>query len=109
MHKYFIGFDKLIGRQLITVLYYLGLAGIALGLLAGVFGGLGTMVSFSFFGGIGMVIGSIIGAAIAVLFWRFMCELYLLFFRMAEDVRDLKTAKLGTPPAAPTPSEPPVA
>ena len=101
MINYFIGFDKLLGKQLITILYYLGLAGIALGLIAGVLGGLGMMVGVSFFGGVGMILGSVIGAAIGVLFWRFVCELYVLFFRMAEDLRDLKQAKLpSVPPAA---------
>ncbi|MFN4023254.1 MAG: DUF4282 domain-containing protein [Hyphomonas sp.] len=92
-----LSFDKLIGTKLIKVLYYLGLIGIALGLIAGVLSGLGTMVSFSFFGGIGLVIGSVIGAAIGLLFWRFVCELYMLFFRIADDVRDIKNAK--APPA----------
>lgn len=95
-----LSFDKLIGTKLITILYYLGLIGIVLGLIAGVLSGLGTMVSFSFFGGIGMVIGSIIGAALGLLFWRFMCELYMLLFRMADDLRDIKAAK-AVPPSVP--------
>ena len=94
MLKQFLTFDKLIGARLITILYYLGLIGIALGLIAGVLSGLGTMVSYSFFGGIGMVIGSLIGAAIGLLFWRFMCELYLLLFRMADDLRDIRAVKV---------------
>ncbi|MFN7056406.1 DUF4282 domain-containing protein [Hyphomonas sp.] len=102
MHTYFIGFDKLIGRQLITIIYYLGLIGIAFGFLAGVLGGLGMMVGVSFLGGIGMVIGVTIGSVVGVLFWRFICELYLLFFRMAEDVREIRDAKTGASPASPT-------
>ncbi len=92
MVNQFLTFDKLIGSKLITILYYLGLIGIALGVLAGIFGGLGTM-GYSFFGGLGMVIGALIGGVIGLLFWRFMCELYLLLFRMAEDLRDIKAAK----------------
>lgn len=89
MLNYFIGFDKLLGRQLITIL------------IAGLLGGLGMMFGVSFFGGVGMIIGSVIGAAIGVLFWRFICELYVLFFRMAEDLRDLRSTKLPSgPPAA---------
>ena len=94
MLNQFLTFDKLIGARLITILYYLGLIGIALGLIAGVLSGLGTMVSYSFFGGIGMVIGSLIGAAIGLLFWRFLCELYMLLFRMADDLRDIKAVKV---------------
>lgn len=97
MLNQFLTFDKLIGTKLITILYYLGLIGIGLGLIAGVLSGLGTMVSFSFFGGIGMIIGSLIGAAIGLLLWRFLCELYLLLFRMAEDLRDIKVAKALPP------------
>lgn len=100
MLNQFLSFDKLIGAKLITILYYLGLIGIALGLIAGVLSGLGTMVSFSFFGGIGLVIGSIIGAALGLLFWRFLCEMYMLLFRMADDLRDIKNAK-GAPPVVP--------
>lgn len=100
MVNQFLSFDKLIGAKLITILYYLGLIGIALGLIAGVLSGLGTMVSFSFFGGIGLVIGSIIGAALGLLFWRFLCEMYMLLFRMADDLRDIKNAK-GAPPVVP--------
>ncbi|MFN4185062.1 MAG: DUF4282 domain-containing protein [Hyphomonas sp.] len=97
MLNQFLKFDKLIGTKLITILYYLGLIGIGLGLIAGVLSGLGTMVSFSFFGGVGMIIGSLIGAAIGLLFWRFICELYLLLFRMADDLRDIKVAKALPP------------
>ena len=95
MLNQFLSFDKMIGSSLIKILYYLGLLGIALGVLGGIFGGLGTM-GYSFFGGLGMVIGSLIGGVLAVLFWRFMCELYMLLFRMADDLRDIKNAKAGT-------------
>lgn len=100
MLNQFLSFDKLIGTKLITILYYLGLIGIGLGLIAGVLSGLGTMVSINFLGGIGMIIGSIIGAALGLLFWRFMCELYMLLFRMADDLRDIKVAK-AVPPSVP--------
>jgi hypothetical protein len=102
MVNYFIGFDKLLGKQLITILYYLGLVGIAFGFLAGILGGLGMMFGVSFFGGVGAVIATIIGTAIGVLLWRFICELYVLFFRMAEDLRDLRNAKLPSAPPAET-------
>lgn len=96
MVSQFLSFDKLIGRQLITILYYLGLIGIALGVIGGVFAGFGAM-GYSFFGGLGTIVGALIAGVLSVLFWRFMCELYLLLFRMADDVRDIKAAKAGTP------------
>lgn len=99
MINQFLTFDKLIGSKLITLLYYLGLIGIALGLLGGIFSGF-AMMGYSFFGGVGTIIMAIIGAVLGVLFWRFVCELYLLLFRMADDVRDIKAAK-GLPPSVP--------
>ena len=84
MVNQFLTFDKLIGSKLITILYFLGLIGIALGVIGGVFGGLASMGS-GFFTGLGMVIGVIIGGVLAVLFWRFMCELYMILFRMADE------------------------
>ena len=49
----------------------------------------------SFFGGLSSLIGVLIGLAIAVVFWRFICEIYMLFFRMSDDLRDLKKHQLG--------------
>lgn len=94
MASYFLNFNKLIGSKLIVILYYLGLVGIALGVLAGIAAGFGAM-QYEFFGGLGMIIGVLIGAVIGVLFWRFICEIYLLLFRIADDVRDIKNAKAG--------------
>lgn len=99
MINQFLSFDKLIGSKLITLLYYLGLIGIALGLLGGVFTGLG-MMGYSFFGGVGTIIMALIGSALGLLFWRFVCELYLLLFRMADDVRDIKLNRTAAPPAS---------
>jgi len=97
MLNQFMSFDKLIGSRLIVVIYWLGLIGIALGTLAGIFGGLAAMGS-SFLAGLGAIIFALTGAVAGVLFWRFICEMYLLIFRMADDVRDIKAMKSG--PAA---------
>ncbi|MDP1554119.1 MAG: DUF4282 domain-containing protein [Hyphomonas sp.] len=94
MLNQFMSFDKLIGSKLIVIIYWLGLIGIGLGVIAGAFGGLASM-RYSFFGGLGAVIATLIGAVVGVLFWRFVCEMYLLLFRMADDVRDIKTMKSG--------------
>ncbi|MFN3911824.1 DUF4282 domain-containing protein [Hyphomonas sp.] len=94
MLSQFMSFDKLIGTSLIKIIYWLGLLGVGLGTLAGIFGGLAAMGS-SFFGGLGAIIVALIGAVVGVLFWRFICEMYLLLFRMADDLRDIKNAKTG--------------
>ena len=97
MLNQFLNFDKLIGTTLIKVMYYIGLAGIALYAIVTFLGGLGMMTQ-SFLGGLGMVIASLIGAVMGLLFWRFICEIYLLFFRISDDLRDIKNMKsTGTP------------
>ena len=56
------------------------------------------MMTQSFLGGLGMVIAALIGAVVGLLFWRFICEIYLLFFRISDDLRDIKNMKsTGTP------------
>ena len=90
----FLSFDKLIGTTHIRVLYYLGLVGIVLFAIAGLFGGIGAM-KYSFFGGVSAIGGALLGSVLAIVFWRFMCEIYMLFFRMSDDIRDIKNHQLG--------------
>jgi len=96
MLKYFVGFDELIGTRLIKILYYVGLVGIALFAITGIIGGFAAMGA-SFLGGLTAVFMAIIGALFGAAFWRFMCEIYLLFFRMSDDLRDIKNHQLGRP------------
>ena len=90
----FIGFDKLMGTTLIKALYYLGLVGIILFAIGGVFAGFGSM-GRSFLGGLVAIIVALLTAAVLIVFWRFMCEIYMLFFRMSDDLRDIKNHQLG--------------
>ena len=97
MLSQFLNFDKLIGTTLIKVMYFIGLAGIALYAIGTFLAGLGMMTQ-SFMGGLGMIIAALLGGVIGLLFWRFICEIYLLFFRISDDLRDIKNMKNpGTP------------
>jgi hypothetical protein len=51
--------------------------------------------------GLGMIVMSLVGAVVGVVMWRFMCELYLLFFRISDDIRDMKNHQLGIAPGKP--------
>ena len=94
MLQQFLSFDKLIGTKLIKILYYLGLVGIALGGIGDLFGAIASMRS-GFIEGLGALVVAIIGIILFLVFWRFMCEIYMLFFRMSDDLRDIKNEKLG--------------
>ena len=95
MIERFLNFDKLIGPTLIKIVYFLGLIGIALYMLVAIFGALG-MMGHSVLGGLGMLVAALIGAVVGVIFWRFICEIYLLMFRISDDVRDIKALKSGS-------------
>ena len=99
MLQHFLTFDKLIGTKLIKVLYYLGLLGIVLSGIAGLFGGIMTLGS-SFIGGLTAIGMAILVTIIGIAFWRFLCEIYMLFFRMSDDLRDIKNHQLGNAPNA---------
>ena len=98
MINQFLSFDKLIGTTLIKIMYYVGLVGIALYAVIAFLGGLGLMTQ-NFAAGLGTILVAIIGAAVGLLFWRFMCEIYMLFFRISDDLRDIKNMKSGSPAA----------
>lgn len=100
----FVSFEKLIGGLLIRILYYIGLVGIAFAFLGFVFSSL-QMMSWSFFQGFGMLLFSPILAGIMVLAWRFLCELYIVLFRMSEQLNEIKIALGGTATPASTTME----
>ncbi|MDA8708408.1 DUF4282 domain-containing protein [Hellea sp.] len=97
MLQQFLSFDKLIGTKLIKILYFLGLIALALSGIMGIFKGFG-MMRFSFTGGLGAIVAALIVTVLGFFFWRFMCEIYMLFFRMSDDLRDIKNHQLGKAP-----------
>ena len=96
MLQHFISFDKLIGTKLIKILYFIGLAVILISGVLAVFGGFASM-RFGFLKGVGAIIMALLGTVLGLVFWRFLCEIYMLFFRMSDDLRDIKNHQLGRP------------
>lgn len=81
----FTSFDKLIATTLIKILYWLGIAGIAIGVLGGIIGGFsGGFVP----GLIALVVAPIIGL-IGLIFWRFVCEIYIVIFGMYDRLGEI--------------------
>ena len=82
----FTNFDKLIATSLIKFLYWAGLVFIALAVIVGIFG------SFTqgFMAGIGGLIACPIAGVIALLFWRFICEVYLVIFGIYDRLGEIK-------------------
>jgi len=90
----FLTFDKLIATGLIKVFYWIGMAAIALSTLIAI---LGAFAAFgqSFAAGLGMLIMAPIGGVIAVIFWRFICEVYIVIFGMYDRLGAIQEALGG--------------
>lgn len=82
-----LSFEKIIAPTVIKIVYYIGLVGIGLALLFGIF------TAFSAYGGgITQVIVLIVGCAFGVLMLRIAMELYIAIFGMYDrlgEIRDL--------------------
>ncbi|MBW8303386.1 MAG: DUF4282 domain-containing protein [Brevundimonas sp.] len=90
----FWGFDQMIGSALIKIIYYIGLfvilivtvlamfGGGVMGALGGGYGGGG--------GGFWMIIIAPIMGVIYLVFWRFICELWLLMFLMYNRMGEIR-------------------
>lgn len=87
----FFTFDKLIATILIKVFYWIGVVFIAIGVLVGIFGGFGKGV----LSGLGMIIAAPVGGVIALIFWRFLCEIYIVVFGMYDRLGKIQEAVGG--------------
>lgn len=82
-------FEKLIAPRLLKIVYWIGLAGIAIfGLmsLAGSF----TMLQYSASTALGGILLTLIGICFAALFWRVMIEIYMVFFGIYERLGEIR-------------------
>lgn len=93
----FLSFDKLMGASLVKVVYYLGMIGIACGVVMMTFTGFALN---GFMGGIGALIAGVIGGLIGICFLRFACELYIVLFRIGDDIAAMRGTR-GLDPANP--------
>lgn len=82
-------FEKLIAPRLLKVVYWIGLAGIAIFALMSLAGSL-TMLQYSAATALGTMILSIIGFGFAVLFWRVMIEIYIVLFGIYERLGEIR-------------------
>jgi hypothetical protein len=81
----FLSFDKLIAPTLITIFYWIGIAGVVLGCLAS---GVGMM---SFNAGTGLLT-IIVGIPLGIVLWRFITEVYMVIFGIYTRLGEIKDA-----------------
>ncbi len=84
-------FDKLIAPKVLKIVYWIGLLGIALAFLAALYGFV-TMLSYSVGSALWSLIVAVFGCAFAVLFWRILIEIYMVFFGIYDRLGEVKAA-----------------
>lgn len=90
----FLGFDRLLGPVLVKLVYYVAAAAIVLFAAIGVIAGFAAMFSGNFGRGLMQVVAAPVVGAVVLVYWRFLCEIFLLAFLTYErlgQVRDLLT------------------
>lgn len=85
----FIGFDRLIGPALVKIIYYIAAVGILLAVFAGLMAGVLSLVAGNF-GGLVQIIAAPVVGAVALVYWRFLCELFILAFQSFERLGEIR-------------------
>jgi hypothetical protein len=70
----FLSFNELVTPTIISYIYWIGIAGILLGVLVSLFNGFMAFVA------------ALIGGAIGLVLWRVWCEVMLILFRIHDDL-----------------------
>ena len=105
-----ITFERLMTNQVIHLIYWAGLAIIALGAFGTIGAAVGVAIRDPFpFGillAIPVIVGGLLVMAALILLWRSFCEFYVAIFKISEDLSVLRAdveaerARLGKPPAS---------
>src|SRR5262245_36695270 len=104
----FLNFDRLIGPRLVKIVYYVGAAMIVLGMAGALLAAVFAMAGGNFGSGLMQLIAAPAVGAVAFIYWRFVCELFMLAFLTFErlgEVRDTLRIAAGQT-SAPDPNHP---
>jgi hypothetical protein len=92
----FWGFEKLLGTFLVKLIYYVGLfvgpLVILIGMVASTMTGYAEPLAI-----VGAIVLAPIIAVLFIVYWRFICELFILAFQTYERLGEIRD-RLGPPP-----------
>ncbi|HVY84777.1 MAG TPA: DUF4282 domain-containing protein [Caulobacterales bacterium] len=88
--KRFFGFDTLLGVWLVKVVYFMGLAGIAGGVVIGFFMLIMTVAGGNLVGALVQLIAVPVVAAVALVYWRFLCEIFMVQFENHDRLIEIR-------------------
>ena len=107
-------FEHLMTSQVIHVIYWAGLALIALGAFVTIAAAVGVAISDPLHYGIMLAIPVVVGGLLVmtalILLWRSFCEFYVAIFKISEDLAVLRSgleSERPAPPPARAPSRAP--
>jgi hypothetical protein len=93
----FISFERFMGPTLVRILYYVAAAGIVVVTAAGMVMGLLAIFAGNVGGGAMQVLAYPAVGAVALVYWRFLCELFMLAFLTYERLGEVRD-RLAPPP-----------
>lgn len=104
----FLSFDQLIGPFLVKLVYYVGAIAIVFAAGFGVLMGLLAIFSGNFGSGIVQLIAVPAVGAVGLVYWRFVCELFMLAFLAYDRMGEIRNSlRIATGEAsAPDPNHP---
>ena len=99
----FLGFDRLLGPTLVKFVYYFGAAAIVVLALGALLTAIFSLAGGNFGTAAMQLLAVPAVAAVSLVYWRFLCELFMLAFLAFErlgEVRDLMRIAAGQPAPA---------
>jgi hypothetical protein len=100
----FLSFDRLIGPRLVKIVYFVGAAMIVLAAAGAVLSAFFAMAGGNVGTGLMQLLAAPAVGAVAFVYWRFLCELFMLAFLAYErmgEMRDLLARAAGVDPEHP--------
>lgn len=94
----FLNFDRLIGRKLVKIVYYVCVTGIALFTAVGVAMGLFGIVTGNFGGGLVQVVAAPVVGGVALLYARLLGEFFLVGFLSYDKISEVHAMLEGKRP-----------
>ncbi len=99
----FLGFDRLLGPILVRIVYYVGAAFVVGGAALTMVSGVISIINGNLGGGAMQFIAAPAVGAVALVYWRFICELFMLAFLAYERLGEIRDRLVWS---APDPNHP---
>ncbi len=104
MVRSLFSFDRLLGPTLVKIVYFVGAALILLGGVIALLTAIYSLAGGNFGAGFMQLLAVPAVSAVAFVYWRFLCELFMLAFLAYERLGEVRDALTGA--TAPDPNHP---